>query len=417
MALRLPEGIERVLIGLSGGVDSVVLCHLLRSLNIPLQAVHINHQLSPNAASWQDFCETFCQQMDIPLITRKITVDATNTEEDAREKRYAIFREYLSPTIALVTAHHLDDQAETFLLRLCRGAGVKGLSAMQALTPMQDTWHWRPLLDMSREEIVAYANQHQLSWIEDESNQDLRYDRNYLRHEVLAKLSARWPAINKQIARSAGHCQQANALLQMLGEEDMNRCLGPNNTLKAEALQALAKTRRLNVWRTFINKTSQLPSEKRLLSIDRMLSAAADKNPVVDFGDAQIRRYQGLIYLQLKQTPHDVQRYHWDDLDKPLVIPQLGQLIARKTCGGLRIPCKNLVVSFRQGGEKIKIKNRGTKSFKKLCQELHIPPWQREQIPIVTLDDEILAIVGIAIAEPYQAADDEAGWALEFIRD
>jgi tRNA(Ile)-lysidine synthase len=216
---------SRIVVALSGGVDSVVLCDLLRRYckrrRCELRALHINHQISPNAAQWARFCRALCRAWKIPLMVVKVSVERGNSlEAAARTARYRVFAQQRTDFVAL--AHNRDDQAETLLLQLLRGAGVKGLSAMPVIRTEANVTLLRPLLDVSREEIEAYAWKHKLEWVDDESNSDIYFDRNFLRHEILPVLARRYPAYRTTLARTGRNLAESAQLLDELAEIDLD---------------------------------------------------------------------------------------------------------------------------------------------------------------------------------------------------
>ncbi|MEM7019036.1 MAG: tRNA lysidine(34) synthetase TilS [Pseudomonadota bacterium] len=213
----------------SGGIDSHVLLHLLKtsSPRSIISAVHIHHGLQSNADGWAQHCEDVCQNLDIPCQVIRVNVSqdkGASLEESARKARYVAFADLLDPNEILCMAHHADDQAETVLLRMLKGAGPNGLAGMPATRQLGNGWLWRPLLTQPRETLVAYANQHKLRWIEDTSNTDTRFDRNFLRQNILPTLKERWPGLLQTFNRTAAHQQQTSEMLKQLGELDWQQC-------------------------------------------------------------------------------------------------------------------------------------------------------------------------------------------------
>lgn len=391
-------------VGYSGGLDSTVLLHLLVT-QLPdagsVHAIHINHGLSPNAARWQLHAEAFCQQLNITCTSHELQLlPGGNLEERARDARYDIFKSILNQQDALLLAHHQDDQAETFLLNLMRGAGVDGLSGMKSVQSLSNYHLIRPLLAFSRAQIQAYAVSHGLRWIEDESNDNERLARNFIRRQVLPLLSSYWPAATDNIVRAASHCQQAKQNLQTLAEMDAGR-LTP--TLSLTTLKQLSKPRLINVLRYWIHlQGHQLPSEKTLLRvIDEVILARPDAQPLVTFGESIIRRFQDKLYCDVNMPQREKnESLVWPDFPSSFLLPgHLGTLIARPGDKGILIPPSSAVeVRFREGGETFSWRGQ-TKCLKKCLQQWHVPPWQREKVPLIFVNGKLAAVVGFAISD------------------
>lgn len=288
------------LIGLSGGVDSVVLLHLFARTSFHVRAIYVHHGLSPNADDWAAFCEQYCKRLNIPFILQKVRVDSSNgVENGAREARYQAIQQQLKPNEVFATAHHLDDQAETFLLALKRGSGVKGLSAMQAVTFLQNFTVFRPLLTFTKSDLMGYAVQHQLGWIEDESNADNRYDRNFLRNSILPLLNQRWQHFSQMVARSAQHCAEQQALIEELLSDELKSRTGEKQQLNINGFGQFSLAKQQQLSRLWLEQNGvRMPSQAQLQAvISELIFAKADKNPQVKVGENIIRRYQQAIYV------------------------------------------------------------------------------------------------------------------------
>jgi len=374
-------------IAYSGGVDSHALLSLMAKVRetqpIRIRAIHINHQLSPNAKDWQQHCEKACRDLNIDFITESITIDTTNgasLEEAARQQRYTVFAKRLQPNDLLLTGHHQDDQAETFLLQLLRGAGVKGLSAMPVIKPFTAAKHARPLLTVSRAELLQYANENNLHWIEDESNENKKFMRNFVRHELLPLLNTRESAASQLLSRSAGHCAEAQHLLEEYVIADLQYCAGSGeNTLSAKQLLTLSPARQRLVLRTWIQTSGfRVPDHRRLASIlQNVLTAKWDGMPCVKWDDVELRRYNDDLFVMAALTA--------PILPKEKEIAGIGKVI-----------CK-----FRQGGEVVRIPGRGAQSLKNLFQEWRVPHWERDRIPLLYLGEEIIAVEGYYVHPDY----------------
>ncbi len=361
---------RRYVIAYSGGMDSHVLLALCaeaaKTLPLSLVAVHVAHGASPHGESWIAHCKLVATAYGIPFQCEVLPeIPQKNKEDYWRRARYEKLAAHLQPDDMLLTAHHADDQAETVLLQLLRGAGPKGLAGMPAIKPFAKGQHARPLLSFSRDVLRKVAEQLSLKWIEDESNTKIDFARNYLRHEVIPLLKKRWPAMSQTISRSAMHCAKA-------GE-------APNWRLV------------LRQW--IADHGYPLPSAKKMESMQALLTAKPDRNPCVRFGDVSIRRYQDQLYL----VPDEVKEQ---------------KLIATRVLGqGLRVSLDELAVRYRKGGERIQLPHHTHHSdLKKLLQQWRVPPWQRATIPLLYAGETLVAIVGFVIAEGWQAGAEQLGW-------
>ncbi|KTD10882.1 cell cycle protein MesJ [Legionella gratiana] len=422
-SLRLSQ-FNQLIVGYSGGLDSTVLLHVLAShpnLLKKLVAVHINHGINANASGWQEHCKQFCQEWGIFFRTQSVQFDqSANIEERARIARYSVFSSLVNEQDCLILGHHLDDQAETVLLQLFRGAGVDGLAAMSELTQFGLGLLVRPFLYHSREQLEHYAFLHQLSWVEDESNHDVTYSRNYLRQEIMPLLKSKWPGVVGKIARTANHCQQAKRNLDVLAANDLslqeiNKALKPltGNSLSIEALKSLHFDRVVNVLRFWLkNNQIQLPSTvtfHRL--IHEVIFASQDAAPLVSWGTISVRRYQNYLYLDKKSRRELPSYIEWSEFPFPLNLNNLEiKLMAKKANQGLVIP-QNATISirFRQGGEVFFLHGQ-RKRLKKLFQEWGIPPWLRERVPLVYFDNTLAAVVGYAMSDLFFTQDSSNAW-------
>jgi tRNA(Ile)-lysidine synthase len=280
-------------ISYSGGLDSHVLLHVLaqlqRTIPLKLRVIHVNHNLSKNAQAWVQHCARVCDELNIELTV--VVVDAhagsgESPENKARQARYAAIKAKISAGDILLTAHHQDDQAETLLLQLCRGAGPKGLAAMPARKVFGKGYLGRPLLTCTRASLREYALAHQLHWIEDESNTNQDFARNFMRHEVLPVLQQRWPSVTATLARSAGNCAEAQHLLDEMAVADTAAVLGTEpNTLAVSKLLALSAQRQRQVLRFWLRELGfTVPGIVKLRQIQRdMLLARADRQPMIQW--------------------------------------------------------------------------------------------------------------------------------------
>lgn len=405
-SLLLPN--QTIWVAYSGGVDSHVLLHqLAQSKQRPqLRAVHVNHQLSLKASAWASHCEQVCSNLRIPLT--QLCVDARapkgkSPEEYARDLRYQAIKEIMQVGDVLVTAHHQDDQAETFLLQLLRGAGLAGLSAMAEEGIQKEIKLWRPFLHLTRTQIMEYALKNKLNWIHDESNDAINFDRNFLRHHVIPEIKQRWPSLTKLVSRSAQHCAQAQTILDEVAANDFV----PGSvlhTLSKKALVSLSSARQAMVIRYWLRQEGLMPpSEKQLQEIIKTLVYGRnDAEPCVRLGDYQLRSYRDDIYL-LGQEKNNNQKNEWQ-WHYPESLEAVGIYVPSKLVSGMitfYLPeSMPLVVAFRRGGERFHPAGRvGSHPLKKLLQEWGVPPWLRDKIPLIYAGNELVAVAGYAISE------------------
>lgn len=416
------QGIQRTYwIAYSGGRDSHVLLHamsqLRETLPIKLHAIHIHHGLSQQADHWVAHCQTICQDLQIELTVDRVNAQSAtgeSPEEIAREKRYHVFSSLLKQDDILLTAHHQEDQAETLLIQLFRGAGPKGLAAMPKIKTLGQGMHARPLLAMTENDFQQYAEQHQLRWIEDESNFNVAFSRNYIRHHIMPVLKARWPSVASTLSRVSHHCAEAQQLLETQAREDCLAVQGSTaSLLSVSKLVALDDVRQRQVLRTWLATFGAVPSAVKLQQIQRdILQSRYDKMPYLRWKGKELRRFRDDLYvIKTERLHHDQQHYDWD-LTNPLWIPGLGRsLMATPSAGsGIVTTIKTLTVRFRQGGETCRLANRTCHHrLKNLFQAWNIPYWERDRIPLLYHGDQLISVVGYYIDERYQARPDELG--------
>ncbi len=379
-------------------MDSTVLLHALRSARLKPHALHVNHQLQPGSGAWAEHCRALCAAWDVPFELRRVGLvpdDPAGPEAAARTARYEAMRAVLKAGDVLATAHHRGDQAETVMLRLMRGTGVSGLAAIPALSDLAPGRLWRPLLDIPRDALLAYARTHQLTWVEDPHNANPRYARSYLRAEILPRVRARWPAFEESLARVAAHAAEARQLLRELATRDLagiRSALG----LSVGGLLELSDARRHNAIRSWIEDAGfEAPPADALARLDdEVLRARADAEPLLGFGAAELRRYRGTLFLmrRLPAAPDGVE----------LCWRTGRQLLLPEGCGWLQAsasPPEQLRVRFPRGGERMKpVRARQTRTLKNLFQEAGVPPWVRERTPLLYRGKQLLWVGGIGWA-------------------
>lgn len=414
-------------VAFSGGLDSTVLLHwLLRQrLGCPIKAVHINHGLSPNADQWQNQCEQLCRELDVELHTVKVALDsaAGNLEALAREARYDAFTHVLAAGDVLLLAQHQDDQAETVLYRLLRGAGTRGLAAMAPGRVLGAARLYRPLLNVSRAELETYAKAHSLSWVEDESNTDVRFDRNYLRRRVMPVVRERWPAASRSLADSAELNRATDTLLSEYAAADLQsmaeQTAAMGFCLPVATLAAMSAPRRNNLLRYWLEQRfAQLPSRKALAEIDSQLIQAEGHGAEVVTGTISLQRFNQNLYAlhqpQQWQPKQGEPAITWRDTGQALTLPGgdimnlaavAGAGIAEQWLGG------SLQVQWRAGGERCKPAGRAhSQSLKKLLQEYQVPTWLRSRVPLLYINGELAAVADYWVCQRFAASGDEQGW-------
>lgn len=407
---------DRLLLGLSGGIDSVVLLDVLARLAAPLhfklEALHVNHQLSAQAAAWAQFCRARCADLGVRCKVVKVEVArGDSVERAARDARYAALRAGTADWIVL--AHNADDQAETVLLQLFRGAGVKGLAAMPFVAgdssllatgrPMAPLL--RPLLDVPRAQIEQYAAANNLKWIEDDSNTDTTYTRNWLRHELLPRLEKRVPGYRTTLVRAASHSGEAAELLDALARMDAGDALA-SGTLSLEQVRQLTPARAKNLLRFVISEHGWAMPDADSLNeaLRQAVSASADARVRVNLGECELRRQGAVIHLLKREVArargdHDI--VTWEG-QRTLHLPGLGGVLTMTPRRGAglsiaRLQSARVTVRVRAGGERLQPDaTRPTRTVKNLLQEARVPAWERERLPCIYSGDLLACVPGVA---------------------
>ena len=397
-------------VAFSGGLDSTVLLHLLKTANIPnLRAVHVNHQISRNANAWQAHCASLCQDWEIPFVAEKVIVEQQGfgIEDAARKARYAVFAKVMQKSDWLFTGHHADDQAETLMLRLLRGTGVKGLSGIATNKSFESGQMFRPLLNFTRDELLNYANQHQLSWIDDESNFSNVYDRNYLRLHVMPMLQQRWQGFQKKWNQTAGLMTDADELLIDLAQLDLlqldRRSERIGESINLKSLSTLSKPRQQNVLRFWLQQQAyDMPEQQHWTQVyAQIFSDNSEANTNIQFGNLSLRVYQSRLYSLPAELPQL-------QLRQEARITQQGEYLLRADLGELQI-------KSRQGGERCKPANRHhSQTLKKLMQEYQLEPWLRDQVPLIYANDNLVAVGDLWICAGFEAGVGQEGIVLSW---
>lgn len=391
-------------IAFSGGLDSTVLLHLLAHLarhhSLPaLSAIHIHHGLQAAADAWPEHCQSVCDTLGVSLQVIRVSVQpGASLERAAREARYAAFMSLTEADDVLLTAQHRDDQAETLLFRLMRGAGVRGLSAMPAQRPLGQGTLLRPLLDVTRAELEAYARAHQLHWIEDPSNEDRQFSRNYLRHQVLPLLTARWPQAQASMARSAAHLREAQGLLDELAQLDLAQAATPSGfpwldlpSLELVPLANLSAARQRNALSHWLEPLTRLPDTDHWSGWDNLCGAANDASPVWRLADGELHRSAGrLWWLNGDWLRAPAVSVDWHDPSMPLPLANNGRVMFSG-----QTPIGPLRIGYRQGGEVMHLADRGHRDLKRLLNERAVPGFLRGRLPLLFRGAELLAVANL----------------------
>jgi len=412
-------------VAFSGGTDSTALLHALASLDaaraVGLRALHVDHGLHGDSARWAEHCVRVCDSLALPIQVLRIEVarDAgLGIEGAARQARYAALAAALMPGEWLATGQHQEDQAETLLLRLMRGSGTAGLSAMRVQRPLSPGTLWRPLLEVPRAQLREYAQAHQLSVIEDPSNRDQRFDRSWLRSEVMPLLRRRWPQAEARIADSATLLAADADLIEQQAIDALSACRDRNNdaALSIDRLLDLSAPLRAHVLRRWLRELQADPLPRRLLQrIEAdLLGETCSAQAEVRYAGTLIRRYRGSLFSDRLMddrmcAPNDRGwSCEWDGR-APLTLPDGSQLAF-----SAHWPGPNLRVGYRQGGERIRLPGRDHHhELKDLLQDASIPPWRRGRLPLIwSPEGELLAVGDLLRAASFNSACARAGVAL-----
>ena len=426
-ALKLTPGCQTFIVAYSGGVDSHVLLHACSMLietrpSLNIGAVYIDHDLHEKSSQWRLHCEAVSKQLSIPFNSIKVDARDVNNdgpEQAARKARYGAFEKLVKQGVVLFTAQHQDDQSETLILQLLRGCGIDGLAAMPKIDTFSNGHLVRPFLELEKSSIMAYADYHKLTWVEDPSNIELDYNRNYLRHSVIPIIKERWPAFAKTTARTASHCAESSEVLdkylvQYIDAQEP-RILDISSLLLRDGSEQKVIYR---YWLKCNNVT--MPSSKILNEmVEGVVNAINDKSPVLRWNNLEVRRHQQCLYL-LNVLPSisigDVTCWTGNKCSLPHsageleVLPTVGEGVSKDVWASSAI-----TVRFRQGGEKLKIEGReGTKRVKKLLNEQSVPVWVRQRIPLIYINDELAAVAGYWIDASFIAKPNQQGYQIEW---
>ena len=412
--------VRRVALAFSGGLDSSVLLHLLHAYvagrGIALHVFHVHHGLSANADHWVLHCRQVCDRLNVPFAVSHVDVvrdGGTGIEEAAREARYAalgaLCAEY--EVELLLTAHHIDDQAETVLLQLLRGSGIAGIAGMEAfnraptLLVNAELTIVRPLLDTTRADLERYAHEHGIDHIEDESNRDLRYARNALRQAVMPVLEQHFPGFAARFARTARHAHAAQNLLEQIAQQDLEQCL-VGDALDLELVETLSDERAENLFRHWLAvRGLRMPSTSWLREVRNQLAIAKPEAQLcVTHPDCHVRRHRNRAYIVRREDGRELpgpQDFVWNgepNLHFPAFRGSLRIELAGHGIAADWLRGRSCVIHYRQGGERLKLANdRPTRSLKQHYQAQDVPAWERETLPLVSSAGELLYAAGLGM--------------------
>ncbi len=407
---------NKIVLALSGGVDSRVMLHLLHefSCHNPQQsviAVHVHHGISPNADEWAKKCSKWCQESNIPFYLEKVDLGDTqgkSLEQVARTARYEALKHYIGSGDVLLTGQHSDDQLETFLLALKRGSGPKGLAGMAECLSFGEGFLLRPLLKVTRRDIEEYANFHQLEWVNDESNADVKYERNFIRHKITPLLESRWPQIRTSVQRSAELCARQEQLIELLLAEELPQLLRENDSLDIGELKKkpdLVRSQLIRFWLSSLNVP--MPSKKHLAMIwSEVALAKGDANPLLRLENKQIRRFDGRLFCI--DTYNDISDWGSDiSINSVLSLPEgLGNIVVKEQPDSGSLSAKlsehPLKIIFNPESLTATPENRhGNKTLKYWFQEYRVPSWLRRRTPILMSGNKVVAVADLFVCRDY----------------
>ncbi len=411
-----PYADRPLLVAFSGGVDSTVLLQLLVALRASkqlhtLSAVHINHGLSDYAADWSDHCESICEQLSVPLVVRKVAIESSaDIELQARNLRYQVFEELLPENGCLLMGHHQDDQAETLLFRLFRGSGVDGLAGIPFSRMLGRGKLLRPMLSFSRKQIEDCAKLNQFTHIEDDSNTDQAYTRNYLRHSLIPEVERQWPGVNSRLAMLADELKEARELIGDVVEAEYEKVAvvspgavwGNQDLIAVDRIQALPFNRVNRVLRFWLNRYQcSMPDRRHLeIIVSEILGAREDGEPCFKLAEFEVRRSGNfLVLLKSHQVDFLPVETHWKPSEKPRLMLPDGSFLTINGSQSVDYLGIEITVKYREhlsDGLKIRVAGRsGSKTVKRWLQEYRVPPWMRNRIPFLFVGDRMIAAASL----------------------
>ena len=430
--------LDRWVIAFSGGVDSSVLLHALvqlkKKLAIPeLVAIHVNHGLQQQAVEWEQHCRRICQNFGVDLIIEKSDINKNHiktygVEQAARDSRYKIFNKHLQATDCLIQGHHKNDQAETILLRLCRGTGLDGLSGIPKTRKLTKAWLMRPMLNICRKQLTNYATANNISYINDPSNNDVNFNRNFIRHEILPKLESKWPKVIDRLVATAMEAKEVADIISVNVEQNLQNCRADSNSfftglysgLSISKLKGFSLEDQCRIIRLWLKESKVgLPSRDAINKIiTEVMLSDASANPKIKMGAYFVRRYLDnllLVSVNLISNSADIV---WDWQKKPSITIN-GLNLAVVDCDvksklSIKLPSGPVVIKFRPSIDptiNFAIANRNcSKNLKKLMQEYQVPPWLRDNIPLLFVNNEMIAAPDLWVCDKYKATKQPMYW-------
>lgn len=409
---------RRWVVAFSGGLDSSVLLHLCASFlagrgGAPqLVALHVNHAVHENAADWELHCARFCAALGVTFVARRAQlpdgISDGASEDVLRVARYREFEAFCLGTDLLLLAHQRDDQAETVLLRLLRGAGPAGLGGMPRTRVLGHTLLCRPLLALPRAGLLGYALAQGIVWVDDPSNALSGYDRSYLRTTIFPLLEQRWPGAGARMARTASHCAEAAQICAERAEQDL-RAVCSNDALGLpcfvlEAWRRLPGPRALNVLRAWLERQAMSMDSRRLETVvSELIGAATDRQPLFASGGVQLRRFADRLYVvKASSSVFSAEPLGGMEPGYDGSLAGVGRVRLQNCAAGVRAG-GNYSIGFRRPGMYCRVAGRPRKSLKKLLQELSVPPWLRDRVPLLFVDGELAAVADLCICDGFVA--------------
>lgn len=419
------------LVSYSGGIDSTVLLHKMIQIKkiypkIKIRAIHINHNIHFSSNQWEQHCTKICQKYSVPLICKKINIKfKKNTEEKLRIERYKIIYDNLMDNEILLTGHHLNDQCETLILSLKRGSGPTGLSGIHPERFFGQKKIVRPLLKISKKKIEEWALHKKIKWIEDFSNFNVNYDRNFIRHKVIPMLEKRWPFFLKNCFRTAKICNEETKLKNILLQEKIKNFINYDTSLDISCFINMKKEICKALIRYWISlKNIKMPSYKIIECIyNEIVYSKTDANPKIIIKKNEIRRYKNSLHFVKTQKKINDRLIFWHDKKKKLVLPNnLGYLIEHDQGLILPAPKKNEIINirFQFEGKILIIGREKRRKIKKIWQECNIPPWLRTQIPLLFYDDYFISAIGVFVVNQKmynKKTEIQKKWIISWISD
>lgn len=374
-------------LALSGGMDSIVLLHLLVSQKLAnnLRAVHVHHGLSPNADRWEAFCRSACDQWQVKLEVHRVSVDlqVASLEEAARRARYQVFDQVLRENEVLLQAHHATDQAETLIFRLLRGTGIKGLGGIPATRALGKGQLQRPLLGCTRAELASYAQSHELTWVEDESNQDLRFSRNRIRHQIMPVLRDYQSNVDHKLSQTAERLALDYQMLDRLAQGHLKSFLYSDGSLQLIPLVHEGVHERAFWIQTYLDRYCISLTQKQLKETVKALFSGEDTQPEFRHPQYRLRRYDQRLYL----LPHE--KAVWTGL------LEAGMWQERAFDRIKVFGAGDWELKGRPEGCQLQMPSGSHRKLKKWLQDQNIAPWWREHLPYVYRNGQLVAIASL----------------------